>query len=877
MLRGGGVLLGVNSTLRASVLDFTPITDLISNIDIVGIKLITRHHRKVFIIVVYIPPSTSLENMELFFDAFNSLNNFSDTDDVIVFGDFNIPDFVDKATDGFSILLNNFQQFHNMQQYNYLRNFHNHVLDLIFSNVTCTICKLLSPFVEEDRHHPALYINIHIRSNDLFYFNINAETETFNFKKANFQRMYDMFLDVDWSLLYNTTDVDDACSIFYQQLNAIFQATVPKLRIKSKQRHYPQWFNLEVISALHNKRLAFKQYKRLKTTESYEQFKYYRSYSKQLIFNSYKDYMSDIENRLHRDPKGFWGYIQKKRGNSRIPSSMHYNNRNLDQPNLIVNAFAEYFNSVYVLSKSCSRADDFTSESGSITPPQITEKDILTALRNAKNTLTMGPDGVPSFLLKDCATVFVQPLNYLFKLIITTSTFPTIWKSAIICPILKKGDKTNIGNYRPISLLCNFSKIFETIVYKHIYSGVKMYISPLQHGFIDRRSTITNLVCFTQFTAEAIDERKQVDAVYLDFQKAFDQIDHYILLHKLKAFGFTDSLINLFKSYLLNRDQCVRYQCHTSKKIHPTSGVPQGSNLGPLLFLLFVNDITNTVSTDSLLFADDYKIYKIITSIKDCIALQNDLNKIFQWCQRNRLFLNIQKCLVISYCRKKSPLHFQYVIDAIDLKRQDSVTDLGILFDAKLTFVPHINHIVSKAYKTYGFIYRNTKDFTKIQTRKALFFSLVRSQLEYGAIVWHPIYQVHIKHIESVQRLFLKYLLFCEDRAYPPRGYNHAHLLNRFKINSLHTRRIIAGVRFLTNLINNKIDSMCLLAKLNFLVPRYNSRQHDLFYCLPCNSNILKKSPIYSICKVCNLIFRNCDFTDNFSIIIDKIVTIYGL
>ena len=263
--------------------------------------------------------------------------------------------------------------------------------------------------------------------------------------------------------------------------------------------------------------------------------------------------------------------------------------------------------------------------------------------------------------------------------------------------------------------------------------------------------------------------------------------------------------------------------------------------------------------------------------MEDCIALQSDLDNIFQWCLRNRLYLNILKCLVVSYSRKKSTLCFQYLINNTNLKRVMNITDLGILFDEKFTFVPHINQLVAKAHKIYGFIYRNGKDFTKVQTLKILFFALVRSQLEYGSIVWQPIYQVHINRIESVQRMFLKFLSYCEDGVYPQRGVHQSLLLNRFNINSLFNRRITAGVKFIINLINNKIDNIWLTGKLNFLVPRHNSRQREIFYCPLSNSNIHVKSPIISMCKVCNRIFKTCDLTDNFSVILNVIIQEYGI
>lgn len=186
---------------------------------------------------------------------------------------------------------------------------------------------------------------------------------------------------------------------------------------------------------------------------------------------------------------------------------------------------------------------------------------------------------------------------------------PKQWKKAYVCPIFKSGDITNVTNYRPISLLSNFAKVFETLLYKQLFSSLKCYISPQQHGFVEKRSTITNLACFSQYVSDSIDSRGQVDTIYTDFCKAFDQIDHFVLLDKLCRFGFSESLCKLFRSYLTDREQVVRYQNFFSKTIIPTSGVPQGSNLGPLLFLLFINDIVENITCEKLLFADDLKLF----------------------------------------------------------------------------------------------------------------------------------------------------------------------------------------------------------------------------------------------------------------------------
>ena len=171
-------------------------------------------------------------------------------------------------------------------------------------------------------------------------------------------------------------------------------------------------------------------------------------------------------------------------------------------------------------------------------------------------------------------------------------------------------------------------------------------------------------------------------------------------MQKLCHYGFSNCLLDLFKFYLLGREQYVKYRGFISKVIRPTSGVPQGSNLGPLLFLLFINDIVDTIPSEKLLFADDVKLFQIIRSIDDCMILQASLIAIRNWCIKNRLFLNISKCCSVTYTRKVVPKIFSYAINDTVIKRSDSFKDLGVLFDTKFTFIDHINDIVAKAFNT---------------------------------------------------------------------------------------------------------------------------------------------------------------------------------
>ena len=500
---------------------------------------------------------------------------------------------------------------------------------------------------------------------------------------------------------------------------------------------------------------------------------------------------------------------------------MCYNNEEISNPADIVNAFGNYFHSVFIHSTPIDPASLSLQQcvfNNTVSVNEISVDDVRKHLQRSKNSQTTGVDGVPSFLLRDCASVLAAPLAKIFNRMLQYSTFPDIWKKAFICPVLKKGKTNDVTNYRPISLLCNFAKTFESIIYETIYNSVKPFISSYQHGFMANRSTVSNLAVFSQYLSDSLDDKCQVDVIYTDFQKAFDRIDHYVLLEKLSRFGFSEPLLKLIQSYLFDREFRVRYRNFTSVAFVPTSGVPQGSNLGPLLFLLFINDLAESVSCKKSLFADDFKLFSIINSVSDCFLLQQNLNSVTRWCDSNRLQLNISKCRVVSYSRKQDIITYSYNVNGILMERSQTFKDLGVVFDSKLAFIDHINTTVNSASKIYGFIYRNCRRFSNVETIRLLFCSLVRSRLEYASLIWYPIYDVHCLSLESVQRRFLKFMVYLEDGIYPPRGCEQSLLLSRYNLLSLETRRNIIAVRFVYNLFHNKIDCTELLSQFNLLV-----------------------------------------------------------
>lgn len=867
LTRGGGVLAAINNKINSSLvplnlndIELTPLIDLLC----VKVNL---HHSNMFIFVIYISPDVTVTEYEKLFDYLSFLP-FIQNKDILMLGDFNITKYAsflaDNHSDGKIFALNNFLNLLNLQQYNYIFNKHNKLLDLVLCNKKCRVEKSDDVLIREDDHHPAL--NVTLEMKDCFVsrtiFPKNSDV-TYNFRKANFQILYHALLDVDWSFLTSFSDVESACQAFYDKLYQLFDLIVPKYTSKYRKRAYPPWFNGTIIRNIRLKARYWRRYKIHNDVEARNDFKLLRNVIKTDIDIAYSNYINNTESNITREPHKFWAFVNSKRKHASIPTHMHHNDQNLDNPLDIVNTFADFFSRSF-LPPSDEPLPDLNAvfSNFNINVNHLSERDVQNALKKLKPKLTTGPDGVPSFLIRDCAPILAYPLTILFTLCIRNSSIPTIWKYSKVCPVFKKGDNADISNYRPIAILCNFLKAFEILIHDAIYPSVNMQISVHQHGFMKGRSTTSNLICITQNIAESLDQGKQMDVVYTDFTKAFDRLDHTILIDKLATFGFSINLIRLLKSYLLGRKQYVAYNGFRSLDYNATSGVPQGSILGPLLFNIFINDIVTELSVNYLLYADDLKLFTAITSVDDCALLQNDLSILHGWCTRNKLSLNVSKCNVMSYSTKLSLINYNYMVDGSILDRPSSFRDLGIHFDKELSFVHHITKVVIDSLRTLGLLIRTGRDFSDTNTLKVLYFAFIRSKLEYGSIVWNPHYQCHTDSLEMVQRKFVKFLWYKSDSVYPPIGFSQKNLLARFDMTALDERRECCSQIYLYKLIHNTVDCQDLLNRLNFNVPRLCSRTPKTFYLSIPHTNILKYSPLFSMCNTYN---NNCSKFDIFN------------
>lgn len=852
--KGGGVLLAFNNIYNVQLITSSSSSTFNPWIDFLFVKLTFNAH-SFYILLLYIPPQCSTSDYAKFFDEITYLNHIFENN-LLILGDFNIPEYLDNSSlrSMKSADLEKLVNLLNLQQYNCVPNHFNRYLDLVFATFPCKVERSHDLLTTEDHHHPPLIISLELLKNNKKHFiSSNSQSSFWNFHKADLPKLYTLTSQVDWSFLINSGDVNKMCQSFYEKIYSLFELCVPKCkRIKSFHK-YPKWFNNKIIMIIKKKFRFWRLYKLTGRVSFYNTFKSLRTSLKNEIKKSRAQYIENMESKINTEPKTFWTYINNKTSEKSIPKQMFIDNTTLQHPQDIADAFASFFESNFLLQ---TPTEEFKQNCPynlqTLTINNFDLESVFACLKKLKPKKTTGPDGIPAFYIHDCAESLAYPFFLIANLSLNSSVFPSLFKMSSITPIFKKGDKRDVRNYRPISLICNFSKCLETLLHDVIGAHVRKYISPHQHGFISGRSTTTNLACFSQYVSETIDLGLQLDVFYADFSKAFDSVNFDILLHKLSCYGLSLPLIELLNSYLRERYQYVFLNGFKSHEILVTSGVPQGSILGPLLFLLFINDVTNVLEVPCLLYADDLKFFVRVSTVNDCALLQQSIDKLTTWSKKNYLQLNISKCFIAQFTNKSNKVQHNYHIDNSSLKNLDKFLDLGVMFDLKLSFVPHVEYIVAKSSRMLGFLIRNSRDFSKVEITKLLFYSFVRAVLEYASLVWSPIYKVHIDKLESIQRRFLKFLCYKVDKHYPPQGICHQQLLQKFSFTSLESRRKFNKLYFLFKLLSGNIDCIELLSKLNFHVPRISSRKKNTFYIDQARTNTYKMSPIFKICSEAN-------------------------
>lgn len=822
---------------------------------------------------IYIPPPVSLSNMERFLSNTTQIIQHKTTKKSIflVAGDFNLSNLEWEYDEDKCILsppctksqidslLVDTIAFNNLFQLNNITNIKKRTLDLVLTNSghLFTVSENFDPLVTLDEYHPAL--NISFSCNSLKTPKIN-QISALNFTKSNYELIQHELSIIDWTMeLQSLCSVDVMVDKFYGIIMPIINKNTPYT--KKKNPMYPIWYSSSLIKTLHEKAKYHSKFKKYKNLRDKITFNMLRNRCDEMILHCYSKFKANAKEHIKKNPKYFWKFVKLAKSNScNIPDDMYLQSKKAHGGKEISELFAHYFCSIFNKDGPTSNViSNGVASHTFVGSTTLSENDIFKSLKLLNIDKGPGPDLIPPLFLRTCATQLVKPLHIIFNNSLNEGTFPAKWKLAHVTPILKKGDQCDVANYRPISILSAFGKLFESLVQKTLLVHLKSQLSPHQHGFLPSRSTTSNLTEYVCYISQALEDKLEVHSVYTDFSKAFDVVEHNMLVQKLGHAGICGSLLRWCESYLLNRSQIVKIRGFVSEPRGVSSGVPQGSHLGPLFFVLFINDLCSSIQSNFKLFADDLKLYNTIKSSNDTEILQRDINIIDKWCTNNKMTLNASKCFCISFSRKQNPTNACYFINKTKLSEVTCIRDLGVMIDNQLNFRKHIDHIIKKGAQISGFVIRQTKLFKDPAISLLLFNCYVRSILEYCSAVWNPTYKIHINRLEKLQKRFLYHLCFANNRCHELTSYDAR--ASFYRVTPLEKRRAVADLIFLYKIVNGHIDCSDLLNRLQFSVPRLSSRLHNrrTFVLPACRTNHGQNSPIYRLCSAYNNIDNKID------------------
>ena len=544
--------------------------------------------------------------------------------------------------------------------------------------------------------------------------------------------------------------------------------------------------------------------------------KTYQVILKRLIRNAKKAYFQKKFDKYKGDIKNTWQTIteilNRTRSPQNLPDAFLIDNEMTGDPSIIADKFNNLFANVgRRLSEQLTTPDNVNFKDYLRIPvvpnmsfSQISEEAVMEVLNNLKQKLSCGHDGISSRLLKASKTVVCKPLTLIINQTLTSGIFPDTLKIAKIIPLFKKGDKTLLENYRPISILPAISKIFERIMFNQIHNHFSMHnlFYSGQYGFRANHSTQFAALELIDRITQDLDQGNMPITIFMDLSKAFDTLNHDILIYKLKSYGLSEAALKLMQSYLTNRKQYVEINNTQSTKNDITVGVPQGSILGPLLFNIYINDIIHSSTVFRfIIFADDTTLYTTLNTQEDINDILNDeLVKINNWLKVNKLSLNVAKTkAMLFHMPQKRILNLRLKIAGSNIEFIDNFNFLGITINKHLNWTKHMDILSAKIAKTVG-ILNTLKHVLPINILKMIYNSLILCHLNYGILLWGAQHNANDK-LHKLQKKAIRIITSSNFLAHSEPIFKQLHLLKSYDIYKCQL------LKFLFKLVNKQLPT----------------------------------------------------------------------
>jgi hypothetical protein len=791
---GGGVLLAVKNC-------YAPYFEIFhEDTDILCAKLLNPTH-PTYVVVYYRRPN--LTGFELLKTLMKKIKH-SDAP-LIILGDFNIPgiDWTsntikdDSRTTAIGTSFLHFLSKHNLTQHvkgsTHLKG---NTLDLVLTRHYNPPEIDIIPGISD---HQALSFSLSLFIGQKISNKRKEMKRLLDLKNADTQAVQQCLQELGVEIQRRVDDAATVDCVWGHFKNSIQQLIAINIPQKTITRQPKPWISRDIIHLVRRKRRAYKRYRN--RTGSYSDYlkldrlvKHKINKSKLQFINGY------LCNQLEKgNSRPVYSYIASKRSTSKQPVCLKTtHNEFIDSPAEVAELFNLAFSKVFTLDDGVLPTPT-NSQLPQGSDIQITTTGVEKLLTSLNPRKAIGPDGIPNIFLKTFAAQLAPIVNVIFRYSLNTGTVPNDWKMAIITPVHKSGPVTDPLNYRPIALTCVLSKLLEHIIATHLRHHLdnQSFFADEQHGFRSKRSCESQLIATTHSILEQVDKGNTVDAIILDFSKAFDTVCHQKLLLKLETLGIQPNITKWIKHWLTDRQQVVKTQGNLSPSIPVQSGVPQGSVLGPLLFIIYINDIVSCVTPPNSirLFADDALLFGPVNP-KDN-GLQKDLDSLLQWANTWQMKFNAKKCNSISFGKQKNSV--RYTLGLIPLQQTTSIKYLGINISSDLDWALQVNYVCNKSSCALGMLRRTLKGAEKA-TKLTMYKTLVRPILEYASSAWAPYRQAHIAELEKVQRKAVRWI------ANLKRDESVSEAMEALALDSLADRRQNKDTLLYMHMLEGRVD-----------------------------------------------------------------------
>lgn len=757
---------------------------------------------------IYRPPAgtslNSMENDSIFYSALDSC--FKMFSNIVLVGDFNYPNIkwgnnlysgTNSSENDFIYTLNSNNITQLVYQPTRFRQFNApSTLDLVLTSDPGLVSRVECGCPVGISDHCSIEVDIQV----INYQCSKIETKTYN--SISYDNVNNHLHAHDWSQFYQLDGIELQWNYF---LSLIKNVVKQNTRVHQVSRAFRKpWISGSLISRVRHKKRLWIRYKR---TNSSDDYSLHRLFANQLKIDI-NDAREKFQDSLTDRPKAFYGYLRKHTA-SRVSRPILRNSMgNLcSSDSEAADLLATYFASVFTSSGGVPIPDfNFNKPQEILSSAKIDEESLQREINTLSLTSAPGPDGVSPRIIKYCAVNLVKPMLKMFSTSMVSGRLPGAWLEAIVTPIFKRGDKCNCENYRPVSLTSVVCKIMEKLIAKCIldYLHDHELIPRTQHGFLPGRSAVTNLLSSVNMWTRQLDAGHTVDVVYLDFSKAFDRVPHNLLLYKLSRIGIGGCLLNWIHGFLSERSFAVRVGGSLSGAVRVASGVPQGSVLGPLLFVLYTVDLLAHLGCDHVAYADDLKIYG--PSSESLSRIQPSLNCVANWCSEWSLPINTDKCSVL-YLGHNNPKN-RYCLDgSTNVNEVASQRDLGVVIDNKLSWSEQCVSASRRAYAVFYNLKRIFKSPSSIICKR-LYTTYIRPHLEYASPVWRPHLQKDQKMLDRVQHAVTRWPLDFKLLQYSDR-------LKKMNLPSLEARQrrsdLVQTYRIINDLLPDGRDCFLVI------------------------------------------------------------------